>query len=389
MVALLIELISSSESLHSYAVYQLWLELEGDLVSKQPLVQVSMWSIGEFADLLVQSNNSESLDGETIDGRQIIEKCEEVLSNNHVTLITQEYTLNALTKLSVRFPSESAHVKQIVDLFGCSHSIELQQRAVEFTTLFSRHDTLRPNVLEKMPQMTRRERTLDAENGGEQNAETEPLAATSNGDSVIMNSSSALLDLLDLSPSHNSDAKALHQGGATIDPGAANDVLDLLGSLDGGGGGSNSNSAASVAQQESSAKSNDLNSLDSLFGSVNSNSVQATSTSIPVASTNGTTTTTAGNNLFDIASFPLESAAKSEMETIPPITAYDKNGLRLEFQFEKAADNPSLIVITLIASNSNPLPIEDFLFQAAVPKVELFLLLINVANFLITIFQFF
>lgn len=375
VVGLLIELISSSESLHSYAVCQLWLELEGDLVSKQPLVQVAMWSIGEFADLLVQCSNSESLDGETIDGRQIIDKCEEVLSNIHFTLISKEYTLNALTKLSVRFPSESARVKQIVDLFGCSHSIELQQRAVEFTTLFSRHDTLRPNVLEKMPLMTRRERTLDTENGGEQIAESsEAPIATANGDSsVVLNSSSALLDLLDLSPTHNVTSSATLQGSSTaIDPGAANDVLDLLGSLDSGGGVA---SAAIVANESSAKTSNDLNSLDSLFGSVNSsNSAQATPApaSIPVASTNGTATT-ASNNLFDIASFPIaDSAANSEMEKIPPITAYEKNGLRLEFNFEKATDNPSLIVITLIASNSNPLPIEDFLFQAAVPKVRFY-----------------
>lgn len=56
---------------------------------------------------------------------------------------------------------------------------------------------------------------------------------------------------------------------------------------------------------------------------------------------------------------------------IPSITAYNKNGLKIDFSFERSNTNPSVTVITIQASNSTELDMTDFVFQAAVPKVEL------------------
>uniref|UniRef100_U3JIW1 AP-1 complex subunit gamma n=1 Tax=Ficedula albicollis TaxID=59894 RepID=U3JIW1_FICAL len=53
---------------------------------------------------------------------------------------------------------------------------------------------------------------------------------------------------------------------------------------------------------------------------------------------------------------------------IPSITAYNKNGLKIEFTFERSNTNPSVTVITIQASNSTELDMTDFVFQAAVPK---------------------
>ena len=53
------------------------------------------------------------------------------------------------------------------------------------------------------------------------------------------------------------------------------------------------------------------------------------------------------------------------------MTAFDKGGLKIEFAFEKVPSNPANIVaISLSARNFNPVPLTDFLFQAAVPKVS-------------------
>uniref|UniRef100_A0A8C7E3J0 AP-1 complex subunit gamma n=1 Tax=Naja naja TaxID=35670 RepID=A0A8C7E3J0_NAJNA len=54
---------------------------------------------------------------------------------------------------------------------------------------------------------------------------------------------------------------------------------------------------------------------------------------------------------------------------IPPITAYNKNGLKIDFAFERSNTNPSVTVITIQASNSTDVDMTDFVFQAAVPKV--------------------
>ncbi|KAJ8271314.1 hypothetical protein COCON_G00101730 [Conger conger] len=53
---------------------------------------------------------------------------------------------------------------------------------------------------------------------------------------------------------------------------------------------------------------------------------------------------------------------------IPPMTAYNKNGLKIEFTFERANPNPNVAVITIHASNGTEAEMTDFVFQAAVPK---------------------
>ena len=50
------------------------------------------------------------------------------------------------------------------------------------------------------------------------------------------------------------------------------------------------------------------------------------------------------------------------------VTAYDKNGLRVDFSFDRPVDNPNLVIVTLTASSSYGSTVSDFLFQAAVPK---------------------
>ena len=54
----------------------------------------------------------------------------------------------------------------------------------------------------------------------------------------------------------------------------------------------------------------------------------------------------------------------------PSITAFENNGLKINFGFEKVPGNPSNVVsIMMTATNSLALPMTDFVFQAAVPKV--------------------
>uniref|UniRef100_A0A8C5BIT8 AP-1 complex subunit gamma n=1 Tax=Gadus morhua TaxID=8049 RepID=A0A8C5BIT8_GADMO len=53
---------------------------------------------------------------------------------------------------------------------------------------------------------------------------------------------------------------------------------------------------------------------------------------------------------------------------IPSMTAYNKNGLKIEFTFERATPNPNIAVITIHASNTTDADMTEFVFQAAVPK---------------------
>ena len=55
---------------------------------------------------------------------------------------------------------------------------------------------------------------------------------------------------------------------------------------------------------------------------------------------------------------------------IPTMTAFEGKGLHVVFSFSKRPAEPNQCTVTLTASNSTPHTMSDFLFQAAVPKVN-------------------
>jgi len=56
------------------------------------------------------------------------------------------------------------------------------------------------------------------------------------------------------------------------------------------------------------------------------------------------------------------------------MTVFDKNNLRVQFALEHDPTDPQVLNITLTATNGSALAIQDFVFQAAVPKVKQLLL---------------
>lgn len=55
---------------------------------------------------------------------------------------------------------------------------------------------------------------------------------------------------------------------------------------------------------------------------------------------------------------------------VSEIVAYDKNGLKILFTLKPYLEAPNTTSITVQARNDSTLPITEFLFQAAVPKVN-------------------
>uniref|UniRef100_A0A8C4HAH4 AP-1 complex subunit gamma n=1 Tax=Dicentrarchus labrax TaxID=13489 RepID=A0A8C4HAH4_DICLA len=87
---------------------------------------------------------------------------------------------------------------------------------------------------------------------------------------------------------------------------------------------------------------------------------------VPVIQTTMSTKTGShGGELLELLS---DLSLSGRMPSIPPMTAYNKNGLKIDFTFERANPNPNIAVITIHASNSTEADMTDFVFQAAVPK---------------------
>lgn len=70
----------------------------------------------------------------------------------YVKQATREYVITGLMKLSSRLSDSGAQnkVKELLNQYTDSKEIEIQQRVVEYTNLFS-HDSILPAVLERMP----------------------------------------------------------------------------------------------------------------------------------------------------------------------------------------------------------------------------------------------
>ena len=156
-------------------------------------------------------------------------------------------------------------------------NIELQQRAVEFCTLFTKHSSLRPSLLEKMPPLPKLNRK-ERENEKEENQFTNgDLLNESLGESKLIASnknSNALLDLLgdvigDLDSSsivnNNLNSKSATVNGETT----SNNILDLLSGLDLSGGNANNLITANnlILNDKIDSKANSrINQLNDLFG---------------------------------------------------------------------------------------------------------------------------
>lgn len=330
VVACTIQLISETQSQQGYAVSALWRALEKDTSDKQPLAQVATWCIGEYGDLLLYSPPSEDADAPVnLTENEVIDVYQRLLWSPQNTVVTKQYTLLSLTKLSTRFQKGNEKIRQIIDTFGSNLHIELQQRGIEFSQLFRKYDHLRPALLERMPPM---ETARPQANGiigmvnGEPEQEDEKSAVLET--SVPPSDSSALLDLLG-----TTDVGMTMPPVTTKNPPPAatninnNDLLDLLGNLD-----INSAALPSTLPQQSPpsqifSPTNTMNFL--VDGLLNSPSIQTETSSMIVL---------------------------------------DKSGLKITFKLERPPDITDLLIINMTAHNSTNSVLSDFLFQAAVPR---------------------
>jgi AP-1 complex subunit gamma-1 len=284
IVSSLIGIISSTPELHGYTAYQLLKMIRND-ITQQPLVQVASWTLGEFGDLFLSGQYQQSDDGEHIQvtEEEIVDILERILNWSISTVITREYAINALMKLSTRFPSCSDRIQSIMTYYACNMNLELQTRAVEYTSLFTKHNIIRPSIVERMPVL------ISNQTSNTNNTEQEELPSNDRQTNHVSSNEPVdnLLKILDEPIQTNGDF-----------PGIINHT-------------------------------HQLNPLEELFFG----------TELPE------------NHSTNLA--------------IPPMTAVDKNGLRIIFTFER---ENTILTIHSTATNSSPYPIINFIFKAAVPK---------------------
>ncbi|CAB3365924.1 Hypothetical predicted protein [Cloeon dipterum] len=222
VVSSTIQLISDSpRELQASITADFWRELCVDKIDRQPLVQVAMWSLGEYGDIMLYDSEFAS----KLTEEEILDVYQRMLWAPQNNIVTKQYALLSLVKLSTRFKSALQRINRMVEQFGSHLHIEMQQRGVEFTALFSQYDHLRPSLLERMPPIPNTKPKMD-EMGGD-SPEMESLVI----DQVVeqQDSSNALLLLLGTSTAETAILPDTNINSIENNQ----DLLDLLGGLDG------------------------------------------------------------------------------------------------------------------------------------------------------------
>ncbi|XP_011770559.1 AP-1 complex subunit gamma-like 2 isoform X2 [Macaca nemestrina] len=217
-VANLTQLIGGAQELHAYSVRRLYNALAED-ISQQPLVQVAAWCIGEYGDLLLEGN-CEEIEPLQVDEEEVLALLEKVLQSHMSLPATRGYALTALMKLSTRLQGDNNRIRQVVSIYRSCLDVELQQRAVEYDTLFRKYDHMRAAILEKMPLVERDGPQADEE-AKESKAAAQLLEAAP---APTEPQASQLLDLLDLLDGASGDA----QHPPPLDPSPGGALVYLL-----------------------------------------------------------------------------------------------------------------------------------------------------------------
>ncbi|CAL1527635.1 unnamed protein product [Lymnaea stagnalis] len=321
VVTIAIQLVSETSSLHAYSVQQLFRALRSD-ITQQPLAQVAAWCIGEYGEL-INSNNVEDEEPLHVTEDEVISLLERVLANNNSAVVTKEYVITALMKLSSRFSSSSMRLKQIITLYGSSTNVELQQRSVEYSNLFSKFDHLRPALLEHMPLIEAHPHSIESGFNEKQDdlnllsdSFSRNIARTSVPTPSLPSENGGIFEYLTNGIQPATHIDTIKTGGGAVD------LLDLLGDI---------GSDIPPIHNTVLPPVNDL--LDSFMQ--------------PVAHP---------NNIVNGTS------------TLPVVTAFNKEGLLIEFFCQRANNDATKTVINMKATNSSLFPMVDFVFQAAVPK---------------------
>lgn len=121
-----IQIVADAASLQGYAVGQLWRAVScspaslqhdgqpGDLdlqvaslpiSERQPLAQVASWCLGEYGDSLINGHtNATEQEEPVVAGEdEVVDFMQGLLVSANSTVVTKQYALTALTKLSTRF----------------------------------------------------------------------------------------------------------------------------------------------------------------------------------------------------------------------------------------------------------------------------------------------
>jgi AP-1 complex subunit gamma-1 len=335
-----VRLIATTPELQTYAAQKLYINLKKD-ITQESLTQAGAWCIGEFADALLKGGQYEEEElVQEVKESEVVDLFTLILNSSYATQVSTEYIITALMKLTTRF-SEAAQVERVrrmLQSHQTSLDVEVQQRATEYSNLFS-FDQIRRGVLEKMPapQIKESSRVLGS-------APTKKSKATNRKSKVMKPTEQDLLDLMDTpAPSSSGASQATNS-----------DLLaDIL-------GGSTPTSPPTSASPQAPHQTN-MSSIMDLFGSGQDQ---------PGASATHAAT--------DLNSLGNGSSQTQQSQSDSGLPCYSANDLNVMLQIQRNSEG-LIQAVARFQNLSGSASLSQVGLQAAVPKSQK-LQLLNVSS---------
>ncbi|KAG5647833.1 clathrin associated protein complex large subunit [Asterophora parasitica] len=333
-----IRLVAHTPELQAYTASKLYTALKSD-ISQESLTLAATWIIGEYSEVLLEGGFVDEEHPKPASDKDLVKLLVSIIDSPYANQLTKQFVLAAVTKISSRTTTSHAEQERIQVLlakYTTSPELELQQRAVEFASLFGLGE-LREGVLERMPPPELKATVMGVV------SENKPVGSTQSKDG----------DLLGDEIAATPDLKAAA---------AAPNNQDLLAEIFG------SSSDTPTASSSTPTPRTTVDDILGLFGST---------TSPP----NASTPPIPNHNTPSLFSLP-QSQSQSQSPPPAPVpvaapqpkltayTAYEKNELKVTLTPQTSAAKPGVVVILARFQVSGGNAATGLNFQAAVPKSQ-------------------
>ncbi|KIM83121.1 hypothetical protein PILCRDRAFT_819890 [Piloderma croceum F 1598] len=326
-----IRLVAHTPELQAYTASKLYVALQAD-ISQESLTLAATWVIGEYSDILLEGGIVDEDQPKQATDKDIVDLLISVMDSPYSNYLTRQFVVAAVTKISSRHttsPAQQSHIAEILTKYTTSPELELQQRAVEFASLFALGE-VRVGVLERMPPPELKATVMDVV------SENKPVGSTKNQDVDLFN-----------------DEVPPAAGSAPNGQAATNQ--ELIAEIFG-------NSSGPTASAMSSPPPTHKSTVDDILGLFGSSSPATVSTPTQALSSNPSS----AFSLLQTQLSPQPPAAPR----LTSYTAYDKNELKVTLTPQTVAARPGVVNILARFQTAGGNPVTGLNFQAAVPKSQ-------------------
>ncbi|KAF7356703.1 AP-1 complex subunit gamma [Mycena venus] len=338
-----IRLVAHTPELQAYTASKLYIALTSD-ISQESLTLAATWVIGEYSDVLLEGGIVDDDTSKQVTDKDLIDLLVSILDSPYANQLTRQFVLTAITKISSR-PMVTAvqqeRVSELLAQYATSPELELQQRAVEFVSLFQPRRCEGGCIGE------------DAPSGNQGYCDRCRQRTEAGWINEIRTRCIYFFDLIGL------DNDVMGGGSAPVNghtPAQNNE--DLLRDIFGGGSDQPASSAPAPAPRST------VDDIMGLFGPGPS----APATSSPAAAAPPSNPMSAFN--IPATQTPQAPPPQPAAPRLTSYTAYEKNELKITLTPQTSAAQPGTVMILARFQVSGSSPATGLSFQAAVPKSQ-------------------